>query len=219
MSRPASRLLNAMIVLLCVVSPWLAHFAVSAEDAGVARLALLCFPLLVLAYWALVHARSKPLGLTLLLVAGAATYALEHEGSLGLAAAYGLPHAAIYLFLLWLFGRTLLPGREPLVTGLARSVRGALPPHQEVYTRGVTVAWCVFFAAQVAVSALLFLLAPLDAWSLFINVLNLPLLVLMFAAEYLYRTVRHPGDDRTTIVGALQAFLKHASVTPGAKVR
>jgi uncharacterized membrane protein len=122
------------------------------------------------------------------------------------AALYGLPHAAAYLFLLWLFGRTLVRGREPLVTRLARSVRGALPPELEAYTRRLTLAWCAFFAAQLAVSALLLGLGLVQAWSLFVNVLNLPLVALMFAADYLYRLIRYRHLPQSSITEAVRAF-------------
>ncbi len=124
--------------------------------------------------------------------------------------ALAAPHAAIYSFLLWLFGRTLLRGREPLVTGLARRVHGTLEPEIEIYTRRVTQAWCLFFAAQLAVSALLLAFVPLTVWSLFVNLLNAPLLVLMFTGEYLYRIHRYPDHPRVSIAGALRAFENRA---------
>ncbi len=124
--------------------------------------------------------------------------------------ALAAPHAAIYSFLLWLFGRSLLRGREPLITGVARRVHGTLEPEIEAYTRRVTQAWCLFFAAQLAVSALLLALVPLPVWSLFVNLLNAPLLVLMFAGEYLYRGYRYPDHPRASIASALRAFEKRA---------
>jgi uncharacterized membrane protein len=117
-----------------------------------------------------------------------------------------LPHTAIYLSLLWLFGQTLKSGREPLITRLARRVHGTLPPALRAYTRRVTVAWCMFFAAQLIVSALLFLFASPREWSLFVNVLNFPLLALMFGGEYLYRIVRHGDFPHASIIDCIRAF-------------
>lgn len=101
----------------------------------------------------------------------------------GLLAACGLPHALVYSGLLAMFGASLRPGREALITVLARRMYGAIPADMALYTRRVTWAWCGFFAAQLATSLLLFLAAPLVDWSFFVNVLNLPLVVLMFVAE------------------------------------
>jgi uncharacterized membrane protein len=124
--------------------------------------------------------------------------------------ALAVPHAAIYCFLLWLFGRTLLQGREPLITGVARRVHGVLTPEIAAYTRRVTQAWCCFFAAQIIVSGLLFAFAPLEIWSLFVGVLNFPLVALMFCGEYLYRVMRYPDHPRTSIANAVRAFSKQA---------
>jgi uncharacterized membrane protein len=119
-----------------------------------------------------------------------------------------VPHATIYFFLLWLFGRTLLRDSEPLITGVARRVHGKLAPEIEAYTRRVTLAWCCFFAAQIIVSGLLFVFSPIETWSLFVGVLNVPLLAIMFAGEYLYRVMRYPDHPRASIARALRAFAK-----------
>jgi uncharacterized membrane protein len=131
-------------------------------------------------------------------------------------AASGLPHAAVNGLLLWWFGRTLRDGHEPLITRVARRVHGTLTPPIQRYTRQVTLAWCFFFALQLAVSLGLFLLAPLEAWSMYVNVLNLPLVVLMFASEYLVRRKLHPEHPRASIARTLRAFTQD-SVSAGAK--
>jgi uncharacterized membrane protein len=210
---------QAAAVLAFAACPWLAHVALTQDAGGALRLALLFLPLIALAYWIIAHAGSKLLWLAILVIAAALTWALEQAraGTWGLAFMYGAPHAAAYLVLLWFFGRTLRPGRDPLISRVARRVHGTLAPDMEAYTRGVTVAWCLFFAGQVTVSALLLAFAPLEAWSLFVNVLNLPLLALMFGSEYLYRIARHPDHPRTTLPGMLRALARDASVTTGTK--
>jgi len=119
-----------------------------------------------------------------------------------------VPPLAINLLLVWFFGRTLAPGREPLVTAIARFARGRLDPEVERYTRHVTWAWCGFFAANAAVSAALAALAPLEAWSLFANVLATPLFVLMFAGEYAYRRRRFPALEHVPPLRLLERLVK-----------
>jgi uncharacterized membrane protein len=117
-------------------------------------------------------------------------------------------HAALYLGLLVVFGRTLLPGREPLVTRLARRFEDPLPPVVARYTRGVTWAWALFAAGQLAGSALLLCLAPAATWSLFVNALEWPLIAAMFAAEYACRVAIVPRRHRVGAVTAVRAFLR-----------
>jgi uncharacterized membrane protein len=209
MVRAAGWLWNALLIVLCVAWQLLAHFNVSEGDTEYTRYLLLALPLAALAYWTVRHARNKPLWLAILGAAFAATFILEQRNHLGLAAAFGVPHAAAYGFLLFLFGHTLLPGREALITRVAGRIHGVLPPYMAAYTRRVTAAWCVFFAAQLGVSAALFVYAPLDTWSAFVNLLNVPLLVLMFVGEYAYRVTRYRDFPHVTITQAARAFARY----------
>lgn len=219
MGRSLGWLLTALVVLGCFGYQWLVHSAVMEGQAESVRVSLMIVPLLALAYWVMMRARNKPLGLFILLAVSVAIYLLEHEKHWGLAVAYGIPHAAVYLFLLWFFGHTLLSGKEPLITRLARRVHGTLPPDMEAYTRGVTLAWCVFFAAQVIVSALLFKYASLNIWSLFITIMNFPLLVLMFVSEYVYRMARHRDFPHASILKSIQAYTNDAALSKSSKAR
>jgi uncharacterized membrane protein len=202
-------LCKSLAVLACLIFPLMAHMAVSGHIAGPLRLALLALPLLAMVFWAVTRPASRGFWIGVLMLTGAAVYALERQDREGLVLAYGLPHAAAYLFLLWFFGRTLASGREALITRVARRVHGPLAAEIETYTRRVTAAWCIFFASQLAVSLLLFAFAPVQAWSLFVNVLNVPLLVLMFAGEYGYRVARYPDHPRASLASTLRAFANH----------
>jgi uncharacterized membrane protein len=210
---------KALIVLACVAYQYLVHVSVRGAQPDAFHAALLWLPLAAFAGWILVRSRNKPLWLAALLVTGAAVFLAEHQERLGLAAVSGISHTAAYLLLLWYFGRTLRPGREPLIARFARRVHGTLTPDMEVLTRRLTIAWCVFFTAQLIASALLFALAPLEAWSLFVNLLNLPLVVLMFAGQWVYRGVRYPDSPRASIWQAVEAFTQDASASGGAEVR
>jgi uncharacterized membrane protein len=122
-----------------------------------------------------------------------------------------LPQLAICLGLAWMFGRTLLPGREALVTRVSRSVHGTLPAAIVAYTRSVTLAWALFLSAMAVASALLYLLAPLEVWSLFANVLFLPMVGLMFLAEYAYRILRYRWFAHASIAQTVTAFCRQRS--------
>jgi uncharacterized membrane protein len=106
---------------------------------------------------------------------------------LGFVTASALTHWTIYTMLLLTFVPTLGPGREPLISGMARRLRGLLSDEMVIYTRRVTLAWSVFFLAQLVTSVTLFIFAPLVVWSFFVNILDLPLVAAMFGAEYAVR--------------------------------
>ena len=93
----------------------------------------------------------------------------------------------IYGSLLLTFGLTLRPGHEPLITAMARKLHGPIAEELARYTRHVTIAWCGFFATQLTLSVLLFCFAPMVVWSFFVNILDIPLVAVMFAAEYAIR--------------------------------
>jgi uncharacterized membrane protein len=122
-------------------------------------------------------------------------------------------HAIAYASLLTWFATSLGQDREPVVTALARRIRSTMPEKVVRYTRQVTIAWCVFFAAQLAVSAVLVLVAPEAIWVAFVNFLNLPLLVVMILAEFGYRRVLFRHEARTSLIETLSA-MRHARFTP-----
>ena len=179
-----------LVVVACIGYPLLVHFSARAGLTGEARLALALLPIAVLATVIVARANRKFEWAAGFAAIVAIVIGLEHWKHLGLAAAAGIPHFAGYAFLLVFFGRTLRPGREALITTLARRVHGELPPQIEKYSRQVTLAWCVFCVVQLAGSLLLFLFVSLHTWSFFVNVVNLPLLCTMFVGEYLFRRMR-----------------------------
>ena len=132
-----------------------------------------------------------------------------------LLAASGVPHAFAYLGLLTGFGVSLFPGREALVTVIARKIQEPLRPDMIAYTRRVTWAWCFFFAGQLVASLVLFRWASVAAWSLFVNVLNVPLIALMFAVEYGYRVIRFGDRPHAAIGDVIRAFAQSSRADAG----
>lgn len=139
-----------------------------------------------------------------LLMAGRVGWGLLSMAVLVTASASGwnaLLHSPNWIFLLqnvsmqslmaWVFGRTLRPGQEPLISQLARRIhRADYSPAIATYTRQATWAWTLYFVAMALISLLLFVAAPLAVWSWFVNFLSFILLGLMFAGEYAVRRWR-----------------------------
>jgi len=117
----------------------------------------------------------------------------------------GLSHAGFFAALGLGLGATLRgPGPDP-ITRLAARLDPNWRPEMASYTRGVAIAWTVFFLAQCVISGLLAMLAPRDIWSLFVHVLDLPLVAAMFAGEYLIRRRRFPKHPHIGPMGVVRA--------------
>lgn len=120
---------------------------------------------------------------------------------------YYVQHVGTNLALATFFGRTLFGGHEALVSQFARLAHGGvISPLKARYTRQVTVAWTAFFLTTATLSTLLFLLAPAAAWSVFANLLTMPLLILMFAAEHLVRQRVLPAEERSSIADTIRGY-------------
>lgn len=122
-------------------------------------------------------------------------------------------HAAVYFYLLTWFYGSLRPGREPVVTILARRLRRTMPAKVVRYTRYVTIAWCLFFATQLSFSAILLAFAPEAVWTTFVTLLNVPLIALMVLAEFGCRRILFQHEPHTSLLDTMAAF-RHAHVTP-----
>ncbi len=120
---------------------------------------------------------------------------------------YFLQHVLSNLVLALIFGRSLFGGRQALVSYFASFVhRPTMSPLVAAYTRQVTVAWTVFFLSMASLSTLLFALAPIEVWSIFANLLALPLVILIFLGEYLVRRRVLPAHERTSIMDSIRAY-------------
>jgi uncharacterized membrane protein len=109
--------------------------------------------------------------------------------------------------LMILFAASLRAGHEPLCSRVAAMVRGRpLAPAIARYTRRVTIAWALFFAAMIVASITLFVAAPVDVWSAFANLLAWPLVALMFVAEYIVRRRVLRDVPHTPLIATLRAW-------------
>jgi uncharacterized membrane protein len=94
-------------------------------------------------------------------------------------AAYGLVSLS--------FARSLFGGRVPICTQMTGKLHGPLTPVEIAYTRKATVAWSVFYALLAAAILILFFLAPLRIWSMFVNFAAFGIIGLMFIADHAIR--------------------------------
>jgi uncharacterized membrane protein len=191
--------------------PLLEHRAAVAEIRDIYGAAVAMLPVLVFAF--VMAWRSTPRAF--FVGSWLAGCALLYAASDWLVAHYPwvflIQHAGIYSLLCATFGKSLQGGRTPMVTGFAQLVHPTMTPVLESYTRAVTWAWTIYFGGTALLSLLLFAFAPITAWSVFANLLGIPLLVLMFAGEYAVRCIVLPPEDRAGPLDAIRAYRQSSS--------
>ena len=129
------------------------------------------------------------------------------DGRAAMLATAGASHAVFFAMLGIGLAVSLRPGRVDPITSLARRLDPHWRPDMESYTRTVALAWTLFLLVQCAISGILLLTAPREVWSFFVLVLDLPLVALMFVAEYVARRLRfpdHPHIGPLRVVHALR---------------
>lgn len=141
-------------------------------------------------------------------VAGVLAVALVYSSSLAahVSTLWFVEHVSINLLLAAFFGRTLLPGAEPLVTRIARAMRPSMPQEVVEYTRAVTVAWTIYFVLMAALSVALYFGSSIAVWSAFATFVSGPAVALMFLFEFALRRRRMPGLHHATIAQSIAGF-------------
>ena len=119
-----------------------------------------------------------------------------------------LPPVLIHVWLAWMFGRTLLGDREPLIRRFSRLSRGTMPAELEGYTRKLTLVWalCMFGMALIAVVTPI--LASPKTWSWIVNIC-LPLgSAALFLGEHAFRAVRFRHLGKNSPLKTLQMLFR-----------
>jgi uncharacterized membrane protein len=109
------------------------------------------------------------------------------------------------------FARSLKSGGTAFCTRFADQVHGPLTPAEVRYTRRATAAWAAFFAAVAVVDCAVFFTLPLHVWSFFVNFCTLPLVLLMFAAEYLVRRRVLPQTRGAGLVATVRIYFARSA--------
>ena len=98
-----------------------------------------------------------------------------------------IPFIAVNVMLTLFVGSSLRPGQVPLLSWIMAEVAAVtLSPAAAARTRTLTWIWAGFFALSALVSLGLALLAPLEWWSWFSNILYFVLLLLLMLVMHGY---------------------------------
>ena len=111
---------------------------------------------------------------------------------------------------------SLRAGRTPVVTAIARSIRGELSPEHAAYTRAVTALWVGVFAVLALAGAAAALWGSPELWSFTTN-FGAPLLIgAVFVAEYAVRRRRLRHEAHPDFLTFMRQVAR-ANVRPGMK--
>lgn len=196
---------------MCVGYAMLSHRASASPAPDLLDALVTIIPLLGLALLMAWRSAQRTLMLSLCLLACAVLFLISGWLVAHYKWVFLLQHAGIYALLCLAFGRTLQGGKIPMVSQFAQIVHGILSPALIRYTRAATWAWTFYFGGVTTLSLALFWLAPVPIWSAFANLLNMPLLALMFAGEYAVRCYRLPAADRAGPIEAIRAYRQASS--------
>lgn len=203
----ARRVLHWVGVAALVIGyPMLAHHTNEAANDGRLGALVALAPAVVLGLVLAWHSNHRAVMLAMLGLACAALWMSRSVLTQHFGMVYWLQYIGAQLVLFITFARTLVAGRRPLCTQFAEVVHAPLTRRLETYTRQVTIAWCLFFAAMALISTLLFFLAPLTVWSVFDNFLTLPLVASMFIGEYCVRRRVLPDLRHSRILDAVRVY-------------
>ena len=170
---------------LVVLYPFLLHFCIATSRPAIAAwylAGLLTLPLIN----DLVEkpqSRVSPVGVAGVVLAMILLTVLRSQEML----IFKILPLSIYALLFWLFTRSLVSGRTPLISKVAQYMDAGISPVELSYTRSVTVAWAVFFLAMGLMSGVLAVAASDEAWSWFVNIISYLLIGLFFVLEFAVR--------------------------------
>lgn len=214
MLRQATWVARAAFAACMLAMPVIIHLAI-VKDHWTTLIVVLPIVQVLIIGWALTaRRRAWAISLTVVLAVSLFAFFSTHKADFDAKIFPVLPHALAYLGLLFGFAWSLRPGHEAVLTRVATRIRGPLPAELKLYSRRVTFAWCIFFASQLVLSLTLFLWAPFEVWSFFVNVLNAPLVALMFGGEYLFRLIRLPKYRHDSLSDMMRVFQKAGEARP-----
>lgn len=154
--------------------------------------------------------KTKARVLLLLLCIACTFVAIKNSESLRshVAWIYFIQHAGAMTILGITFGSTL--GNSHASALCSRIASFIVPEPLDAdylrYTWKVTLAWTIYFATSAALSVLLFFFAPIEAWSIFANLLTPVLLGAMFVVEYLVRLQLLPDGPHVSVTATIKSY-------------
>jgi uncharacterized membrane protein len=211
-SRPESRIILAIVSFLAI------HVAIVNQAPAVAVVLGLGYAVVNLALdWSRGASAARRIvwfAVILLLMAALTAIWRGYASAIALLLA---PSVLANLVMLYIFGHTLLPGREPLITRFRRLDVGHVAPKFIGYTRRLTMLWTILFAAGTLVSLAAAIAGDIEIWSWIGFVLLPALTVALFVGEHVYRAYRYGAEERKSPLHTLSLMFHPQAWLPAAE--
>jgi uncharacterized membrane protein len=199
------RLRIAAVSLLLVAYALLSHYSNTHASGGLGA-ALALTPLLAAGLALLWRVSNLVIALLAGIVAAVLLYDCWALFEQNFSIVYLLQECGMYGLLAFGFGHSLRGDQIALCTRFADQLHGPLSEREVRYTRRVTAAWSAFFATITLIILLLYVLTPRAVWSAFVNLIAIPLIALMFVAEYAVRRRVLPQSYHSGILASVRIF-------------
>jgi uncharacterized membrane protein len=213
--RPESRILFAVVSFLAI------HVAIVKQAPVAAVIVGLGYAIISLAMdWAQGARAARRIAWFAAIMLLIAAFAAVWQGYVSAIALLLAPSVLANLTMLYVFGHTLLPGREPLITRFRRLDIGHVAPKFISYTRRLTMLWTILFAAGTLASLAAAMAGDFELWSWIAFILLPALTVTLFLGEHVYRAYRYGAEERTSPLHTLslmfhpQAWLPQTAAEP-----
>jgi uncharacterized membrane protein len=210
---PVKRILRiALIAAAGAIYLGLSYFGAASDHPPMLAVIIGIAPLAAIAITAAWNSPARNLSLFLCVVCAAAVMLNLDRLRDHAAWLYFVQHVGAMAILAATFGGTLWGSHANAFCSRIASflIRTDLDADYLHYTWKVTLAWTVYFAVSAVLSVLLFFFGPIEAWSLFANVLTPIFVGAMFVGEYLIRLRTMPGRAHFSIVETIQAYREYS---------
>jgi uncharacterized membrane protein len=188
---------------LIIVYAALSQYGASVPDARRLGACLSVGPIVLIGIWLMWRWTQVAIALPSTAILAAALYHAWPMIERNYAWADLAQQCGVYGLIAATFTRSLLAGRIPVCTLLARQFQGALTSEELVYMRRATAAWSAFYLLLALSIVGLFFAVPRAVWSSFVNFGTVGLMILAGIVDHLVRRrllPRRPSEGWTQII-------------------